>query len=67
MKVKIMGDENPFYLEKMINNFIKDKKIIDIKYSPFTLFRGTNERMEHNVYDRVMIIYEEEPLIQRLG
>ncbi len=57
-----MGNENTIYLEEIVNNFIKDKKIIDIKYSPFTLFRGTNVRMEHNVYDRVMILYEEDDL-----
>ncbi len=33
MKVKIFDFEHEFDLEKNINDFIRDKEIIDIKYS----------------------------------
>ena len=33
MKVKIFDDDHELDLEEDINNFIKDKEIIDIKYN----------------------------------
>ena len=32
MKVKIINEIDPFSLEDKINNFIKDKDVINIKY-----------------------------------
>lgn len=32
-KVKIFEDNSSYYLEKEINNFIQDKKVLDISYN----------------------------------
>ncbi len=42
--------------ENSINEFIKDKKIIDIKYS--TLFNGPKKSFDHVEYS-VLIMYED--------
>lgn len=34
-KVKIFEDHNSFYLEKDINNFIQDKKVLNISYNVY--------------------------------
>ena len=59
MKVKIIANENTKILEQEINEFIKDKTIIDIKFNSYTLFCGRTSCMTHNVYDRAMILYKE--------
>ncbi len=59
MKVKFFGNEDIDVMERAINNFIKDKKVIDVKYNVYTLFSGTNRDMTHTVYDRAMVIYED--------
>lgn len=59
-KVAIIGNQSTATLENSINEFIKDKKVIDIKFNTFTLFSGKYNDFRHNVYDRVMVIYEEE-------
>lgn len=59
-KVAIIRNQSPGNLENSINEFIKDKKVIDIKFNTFTLFSGKYNDFRHNIYDRVMVIYEEE-------
>lgn len=44
MQVKIFDFEHELDLEQAINNFIKDKKIIDIKYS-ISHFKYSNEQI----------------------
>lgn len=49
LKVKIFGNGNADKLEETVNEFIKDKNVIDIQFSP----------MVYRPYS-VMIVYEEE-------
>lgn len=53
MKVKIFANTNLKELQREINIFIKDKKIIDIKYQTATL---TISR----ICSEALIMYEEE-------
>ena len=60
-KVKIFFSENWQELEKAINDFIKDKFVIDIKYASVLLpkvFIGAAIK-ESAVNDRVIIYYQE--------
>lgn len=62
MKVKIFSCSAADILEKAINNFIKDKKIIDIKFSSVHYFTEYNEKglfINGEINDRVLVIYEE--------
>lgn len=51
MKIKIFFDDSTPYLEHEINEFIKDKKVIDMK---FNKSNGSN-------YHYVLVMYEESP------
>lgn len=51
-KIKIFSMNDAYTLEEMVNRFIHDKKIVDIKYAPLV----RNDR----AYDRVLVIYEED-------
>lgn len=51
-KVKIIGNDTEEHLEKEINDFIKDKNVIDIKYTQ--AYIGYE-----NSYMSALIIYEE--------
>ena len=51
-KVKIIGNDIEEHLEKEINDFIKDKNVIDIKYTQ--AYIGYE-----NSYMSALIIYEE--------
>ena len=60
MKVKILSNTNYMVLENDINEFIKDKCVIDIKYQSMfveTDFRGSVP-VAGTVVDRVLIMYE---------
>ena len=71
MKVKIIDDPKLFAvtlekkekapeLETVINDFIKDKKVIDIKYQSNVSYTASNGVSDAE-YDRsVLIMYEEE-------
>lgn len=62
MKVKIIGGTNYENLEYEINQFIKDKRVIDIKYQSMyveTEFRG-GIPVAGTVFDRALIIYTDE-------
>lgn len=53
MKVKFMSSNSTYELEKLINDFIKDKELIDIKYS---ILKTDGVRV---AYYSALIIYDE--------
>lgn len=60
-KVKVISINNLEQFESILNDFIKDKKVVDIKYQPVyisTAFVGGTP-VKGTVYDRAMVIYEE--------
>ena len=61
MKVKILGGTNYEDLENAINQFIKDKSVIDIKYQAMYMtnqYRG-GVPVNGTVIDRVFIMYSD--------
>lgn len=54
MKVKFMSSNSTYELEKLINDFIKDKELIDIKYQ---ILKTDGVRV---AYYSALIIYKEE-------
>lgn len=59
VKVIAIGDLERF--ETILNDFIKDKKVVDIKYQPLfisTAFVG-GAPVKGTVFNRAMVIYEE--------
>jgi hypothetical protein len=59
VKVKIIRGKN---IEDLVNNFIKDKVVVDIKYStPFGI-NGSNNYygFDFDIYDSVLIMYKEQ-------
>ena len=64
MKVKVFACSNAADLERAINDFIKDKKVIDIKFQSLHYATKYNEKgnpCESDINDRVLVIYEEMP------
>ena len=61
-KVKVISYDNAGIFESQINEFIRDKKVIDIKYQTYVLTtQYTNYVPSQTVVcDRALIIYEEE-------
>lgn len=61
IKIHIIGDESALAFQEAINTFIKDKKVIDIKYQsimiPKQYINGVPNRI--SIADRALIIYEE--------
>lgn len=53
MKVKFMSSDSTYELEKLINDFIKDKELIDIKYQ---ILKTDGVRV---AYYSALIIYDE--------
>lgn len=51
MKTKIIASGNGNAFESCINNFIKDREVVDIKFMSVV--------DNHCIYDRALIIYEE--------
>lgn len=59
VKAISVGDLERF--ESVLNDFIKDKKVVDIKYQPVyisTAFVGGTP-VKGTIYNRAMVIYEE--------
>lgn len=57
VKVKIIRGKN---IEGLVNNFIKDKVVVDIKYStPFGINGGGINGFDFDIYDSVLIMYNE--------
>lgn len=62
MKIKIFSRYSLSELEQMVNNFIKDKEVIDIRYQSYsvcTKYNGNGIPIETKCVDRVMIVYRE--------
>lgn len=58
VKVKIIRGKN---IEGLINNFIKDKVVVDIKYStPFGINGSNINGFDFDIYDSVLIMYKEQ-------
>lgn len=54
-KIEIFGDNDMDRLRDKVNQFIRDKDVVDIKLTTFTY-------LEHDtiyVADRVLVVYEE--------
>lgn len=51
MKVKVISFNDMDILEEAINNFIKDKKVINVKFN--SIIAGKY------IYDRALILYED--------
>lgn len=71
MKIKIieknMQDIGNLKFENQINEFVKDKKVIDIKYNTQIIYNDFFETLEKNEFEienselkSVLIMYEEE-------
>ncbi len=61
IKTKLIGNQNYEVFERELNNFIKDKKVIDIKYKAIYLpvkMDGASV-LESTILDRALVIYEE--------
>ena len=60
-KVKFIGGTDHGVFESWINDFIYDKKIIDIQYQsyPIAVSYQAGVPCEMVIHDRVLIIYEE--------
>ena len=61
IRVEIIGSENALVFQDAMNRFIKDKKVVDIKYQPILLpkvYEG-NVPVRSAVLDRALIVYVE--------
>lgn len=56
IKIKIFADINSIALENAVNEFIKDKDVVDIKYQSVSVVASNGMAIN----DRVMIIYKED-------
>lgn len=62
MKVKVIDSRGREDFEDRVNEFIKDKKVFDIKQTTFTLprsFDGTGSPRIIDIYTRAVIMYED--------
>ena len=58
VKVKIIRGKN---IESLVNDFIKDKVVVDIKYStPFGIHGSSISGFDFDIYDSVLIMYKED-------
>lgn len=60
-KVEVITANNLERFETILNDFIKDRKVVDIKYQPLfisTAFVGGTPA-KGAVFNRAMVIYEE--------
>lgn len=64
MKVKIlsrMGEDDPEVFENQINEFIKDKEVIDIKYQTALAIAASDQMGSAGEFDEnVLIMYKED-------
>ena len=63
MKVKIFVGNNVKSMEDEINEFIKDKSVIDIKYQSMSLitrYNATGIPSKVVIYDRALVMYADE-------
>ena len=62
IKTEVFGAEDAVAFTKTLNEFIKDKKIVDIKYQPILIpkeYRG-GVCTRTSVLDRALVIYKED-------
>lgn len=64
MKIKIFSRSRYSLseLEQMVNNFIKDKEVINIQYQSYSIctkYNGNGIPIDIKCVDRVMIMYRE--------
>lgn len=59
MKIATIRSTNQSDFTEKINNFIKDKKVIDIKYDTTTAIQGIKNEINCIICDSAMIIYDE--------
>lgn len=62
MKVKIFSSDRIDPLETEIDDFVKDKKVIDIKFQSLavpTQYNNFGQISSIGIFDRVLIMYEE--------
>ena len=62
MKIKIFSASSNTIVEESVNEFIKDKEVIDIKYTPSFIVNQYNDNgipAGGAFIDRVMVMYEE--------
>lgn len=60
-KVAVFSHQNAYEFQKAVNEFIKDKYVIDIKYCPVLMpMEYTNGVVSKTTFvDRCLIIYED--------
>lgn len=62
-KIALFGGTNRETLVKDVNDFIKDKKVIDIKHQADVVnlsYHNTRIPKNTTFYDTVLVVYEEE-------
>lgn len=62
-KICMFAGDDALTLQNHVNNFIKDKKVIDIKYQSCVYsseFRSNGTPANIHVNDRIIVIYEED-------
>ena len=61
-KIKLVRYNNAEELERLTNEFIKDKKVLDIKIQTLLCNKSFNHQgvpLEADIIDTLLIIYEE--------
>ena len=62
-KIKIFSSNDIRKLEQYVNEFVSDKKVMDVKYQSIlvpTKYSMNGFTISATIYDRAMVIYEEE-------
>lgn len=62
MKVKIISARDIDDFERSVNEFVKGKLVVDIKYSSYPVvsqYGSNNVPTRVDIWDRVLIMYEE--------
>lgn len=62
IKIKIFSSDDVRNLEQYVNEFVSDKKVVDVKYQSIlvpTKYSMNGFTIAATIYDRAMVIYEE--------
>ena len=57
MKIKMFSDSKMLEVEKSVNEFIQDKKVIDIKFTSGVL--AGEDGIQGCDFDTILVMYEE--------
>lgn len=62
IKIQMFSNVNAAVLQANVNEFIRGKKVIDIKYTAFSITQEYRNGLPYrnDIVDRVLVIYEEE-------